>query len=80
MDNKQDKLGMLCDTMFRMFKSGSLPYLDMEDFIVMWQALAEHWNIYIEDYEWEEFTEEVNSMASNKYSVFEPIFDKYFNN
>ena len=80
MDNKLDKLGMLCDTKFRMFKSGTLPYLDMEDFIVMWQALAEHWDIYIEDYEWEEFTEEVNSLATNKYSVFEPIFDKYFNN
>ena len=77
---KHSYLGMLCDTMFRMFKSGTLPYLDMEDFIVMWQALAEHWDIYIEDYEWEEFTEEVNSLATNKYSVFEPIFDKYFNN
>lgn len=80
MDNKLDKLGMLCDTMFRMFKSGTLPYLDMEDFIVMWQSLAEKWEIYLDDEQWEEFTEEVNSMASNKYSVFEPIFDKYFNN
>jgi hypothetical protein len=63
-----------------MFKSGTLPYLDMEDFIVMWQSLAERWDIYIDDDQWEEFTEEVNSLATNKYSVFEPIFDKYFNN
>ena len=80
MDNKLDKLGMLCDTMFRMFKTGTLPYLDMEDFIVMWQSLAEKWEIYLDDEQWEEFTEEVNSNATNKYSVFEPIFDKYFNN
>jgi hypothetical protein len=52
----------------------------MEDLIVMWQSLADHWQIYISDSEWEEFTEEINSVASNKFSVFQPIFDKYFNN
>jgi hypothetical protein len=52
----------------------------MEDFITMWEALATKWNIRIDDDQWEEFTEEVNSVASNRQSVFNTIFDKYFNN
>ena len=80
MDNNLTKQAMLCDTMYRMFKGNSLPYADMEDLIVMWQSLADHWQIYISDSEWEEFTEEINSVASNKFSVFEPIFEKYFKN
>jgi hypothetical protein len=63
-----------------MFKNNTLPYLDMEDFVVMWQSLAERWDIYLDEDQWEEFTEEVNSMASNRLAVFEEIFDKYFNN
>jgi hypothetical protein len=79
MDKKLSAHQMLRDTMYVMFKDNHLPYLDMEDFIVMWQALADQWNIRIDDDQWEEFTEEVNSMASNKESVFNTIFDKYFN-
>jgi hypothetical protein len=78
MDNKLTKHQMLRDTMFKMFKSNALPYLDMEDFIVMWQSLADNWNIYILDDNWEEFAEEVNSLASNRENVFNEIFDKYF--
>ena len=70
---------MLRETMYVMFKDNHLPYLDMEDFIVMWQALADKWEIRIDDDQWEEFTEEINSVASNKQSVFNTIFDKYFN-
>jgi hypothetical protein len=44
----------------------------------MWQSLADQWKINIEDDEWEEFAEEINSMASNRQSVFNSIFDKYF--
>jgi hypothetical protein len=80
MDERLTKHDMLCDTMFRMFKNNTLPYLDMEDFVIMWQSLAERWDIYLEEDQWEEFTEEVNSMASNRLAVFEEIFDKYFNN
>ena len=69
---------MLRDTMYRMFKNNALPYLDMEDFIVMWQALADKWNIYIIDDNWDDFAEEVNSNASTRESVFNKIFDKYF--
>ncbi len=70
---------MLRETMYVMFKNNHLPYLDMEDFITMWEALATKWNIRIDDDQWEEFTEEVNSVASNRQSVFNTIFDKYFN-
>ena len=78
MDKKITKHQMLRDTMYVMFKDNHLPYLDMEDFIVMWQSLADQWNIRIEDEQWEEFTEEVNSVASNRQNVFNEIFDKYF--
>lgn len=70
---------MLRDTMYRMFKNETLPYLDMEDFIVMWQALADKWGIYIIDDNWEDFAEEINSNASNRENVFNNIFDNYFN-
>ena len=79
MDNKLTAKEMLCQTMYVMFKDNHLPYLDMEDFIVMWHALADQWGIQIDDDQWEEFTEEINSVASNRIGVFEPIFNKYFN-
>ena len=69
---------MLRETMYVMFKDNHLPYLDMEDFIAMWEALADKWNIHILDEQWEEFAEEINSMASNRQSVFNSVFDKYF--
>jgi hypothetical protein len=80
MDKKLTKEAMLCDTMHRMFKDNNFPYLDMEDLIVMWQSLAEKWDIYLDDDQWEEFTEEINSASSNKLSIFESIFNEYFNN
>lgn len=78
MDKKLSQHQMLKDTMYVMFKDNHLPYLDMEDFIVMWQSLADKWNIHILDDQWEEFAEEVNSVASNRQSVFNSVFDKYF--
>jgi hypothetical protein len=78
MDKKISKTQMLRDTMYVMFKDNHLPYLDMEDFLIMWQSLADQWNIRIEDDQWEEFIEEVNSVASNRQNVFNEIFDKYF--
>lgn len=80
MDKKLTPKEMLCQTMYVMFRDNCLPYLDMEDFIVMWQALADQWNIRIDDDQWEEFTEEINSVASNRIGVFESTFDKFFNN
>jgi hypothetical protein len=78
MDKKISKTQMLRDTMYVMFKDNHLPYLDMEDFLIMWQSLADQWNIRIDDDQWEEFIEEVNSVASNRQNVFNEIFDKYF--
>ena len=69
---------MLRETMYVMFKDNHLPYLDMEDFIAMWQSLADKWNIRILDDQWEEFAEEINSVASNRQNIFNEIFDKYF--
>ena len=78
MDKKITKHQMLRETMYVMFNDDHLPYLDMEDFLIMWQSLADQWNIRIEDDQWEEFIEEVNSVASNRQNVFNEIFDKYF--
>jgi ABC-type multidrug transport system ATPase subunit len=78
MDKKITKHQMLRETMYVMFKDNHLPYLDMEDFLIMWQSLADQWNIRIDDDKWEEFIEEVNSVASNRQNVFNEIFDKYF--
>ena len=78
MDKNLNAREMLCQTMYAMFKDDYLPYLDMEDFLIMWQSLAYQWKINIDDDQWEEFTEEINSMASNKQSVFNSVFDKYF--
>ena len=78
MDKKLNAREMLCQTMYAMFKDNFLPYLDMEDFLIMWQSLADQWDIRIDDDQWEEFTEEINSMASNRQSVFNSVFDKYF--
>lgn len=78
MDNKISQHQMLRDTMYRMFKNETLPYLDMEDFIVMWEALADKWNIHIKDDDWDTFAEDINSNASNRQSIFNQIFDNYF--
>jgi hypothetical protein len=78
MDYQINAKEMLCQTMYAMYKDNHLPYLDMEDFIVMWRSLADQWNIRIDDDQWQEFTEEVNSVASNRQSVFNSVFDKYF--
>jgi hypothetical protein len=72
------KTRMLRDTMYRMFKNDTLPYLDMEDFLIMWETLADSWNVRMIDNNWEDFAEEINSQASNRESVFNEIFDKYF--
>lgn len=76
--DKVSKHQMLRETMYVMFKDNYLPYLDMEDFLIMWQSLADQWEIRIEDDQWNEFSEEINSMASNKQSIFNLVFDKYF--
>ena len=78
MDNKLTHKEMLRTTMYKMFKDNYLPNLDMEDFIVMWRALAEQWNCDTMDDDWEEFTEEINCVASNREQIFNEIFDKHF--
>jgi len=78
MDKKITKHKMLRNTMYQMFKNDTLPYLHMEDFIAMWQTLADKWDIYIKDDDWENFAEEINSNASNREFIFNEIFDNYF--
>jgi hypothetical protein len=69
---------MLCETMFKMFKDDYLPNLDMEDYITMWQSLADKWGIIRTDSEWDEFAEEINCVASNRENYFNEIFEKHF--
>ena len=78
MDNKLTHKEMLRATMFKMFKDNYLPNLDMEDFIVMWRALAEQWNCDTMDDDWDEFAEEINCVASNRENYFNEIFEKHF--
>ena len=72
------KKEMLRDNMYRMFKDDAIPYADMDDFVAMWQALADKWGIYLNDEEWDQFAEEINSESSNKQNIFNQIFDKHF--
>jgi len=44
----------------------------------MWKALAEKWDCDITTDGWEEFTEEVNCVASNREKYFNEIFEKHF--
>jgi hypothetical protein len=78
MDNKLTHKEMLRETMYKMIKDNYLTHLDMEDFIVMWRALSEQWNCDTMDDDWEEFTEEINCVASNREQIFNEIFDKHF--
>lgn len=73
------KKEMLRDTMYRMFKGDTIPFADMDDFIEMWKALADKWEIYRTDEEWDQFAEEINSEASNRQNVFNEIFNTHFN-
>lgn len=69
----------LKDVMYNMFLDGAFPELDMDEYKVMWEALMEQWEIPVPK-KWDEFLEEVNCKASNKYDYFTKIFDQYFNN
>lgn len=71
---------LLCETYFKMFKTDNLPSIDMDDFIIMWQALADKWEVYKTDEEWQDFAEEINCLASNRQPYFTEIFNKHFNN
>jgi hypothetical protein len=78
MDNKLTHKEMLRATMYKMFKDNNLPNLDMEDFLVMWQSLANRWGIVKLDDDWDEFAEEINCVASNREQIFNEVFDKHF--
>ena len=80
MENEITTKKLLCETFFKMFKTEALPNLDMEDFIAMWQALADKWGVIKSDKQWDEFAEEINCVASNRQNYFNEIFDKHFNN
>jgi hypothetical protein len=80
MENEINTKKLLCEVMFKMFKTETLPNLDMDDFIAMWQTLADKWGINKSDEEWSDFAEEINCIASNRQNYFNEIFDKHFNN
>jgi len=80
MGNNTDTKELLRTTFFKMFKKDVLSNLDMDDFVVMWQALADKWGIYLTDKQWDDFAEEINSVASNRQFYFNEIFDKHFKN
>jgi hypothetical protein len=80
MENEITTKKLLCETFFRMFKTQALPNLDMDDFVSMWQALADRWGVNKSDKEWNDFAEEINNVASNRQNYFNEIFEKHFNN
>jgi hypothetical protein len=78
MDQTLTPKQMLCETMYVMFKDNHLPYLELGDFIVMWQSLADKWNVYISDGQWVDFAEEIDNVASNRHQIFTETFEKHF--
>jgi hypothetical protein len=74
------KQKILAETMYNMFLEGRLPHLDMDDFVVMWKALIEKFEIDIEDSSFDAFIEEINCTASDRWEYFTMVFDKHFTN
>ena len=64
MENEINTKKLLCETFYKMFKTEALPNLDMEDFIAMWQSLADKWGVIKSDQQWDEFAEEINDFKS----------------
>lgn len=77
---KQSKHDLLMRVMYAMFKDGTLPHIDMEDYECMWKALIDKWEIDILDETFAKFIEDVNCKASDNYSYFSMVFRIYFNN
>jgi len=75
----KDKYVKLKDTMSDMFLDGNFIFLELDDYQVMWEALMLKWEIEKPE-NWEEFLDEINCLASNKYEWFTETFIKYFNN
>jgi hypothetical protein len=60
---------------------GNMPELEMEDFKIMWQALAHKWEIYIPEEKWNDFLQQINnSEVYQNYINFTEIFNNYFYN
>jgi hypothetical protein len=51
--------------------------LDMDDIKSMWEALMLK-NKILAPAEWDEFTDRINCMASEKFFFFSRMFDQYF--
>lgn len=77
-----DKLTRIKIVMFEMYKDGTIPELDMDDYKQMWEALITYWNlgeVFFKEDNWEKFIDEINCIASNKYDWFSNKFDEFFN-
>lgn len=74
----ETKLELFKNVMYYMFKEGTLPELDRDDFVCMWEALMEKWEIKMEEEKWERFLDDINVVKSENYIWFSEIFNKYF--
>lgn len=74
----KERYELLCQVMYEMYRTGNLPNLDMEDFMVMWKALMDHWGIKMSNDIWEMFIEDVNCLKSDDKEWFTKLFNQYF--
>jgi len=74
----ETKLELFKNVMYYMFKEETLPELDMDDFVCMWEALMEKWEIKMEEEKWERFLDDINVVKSENYIWFNNTFNKYF--
>jgi len=74
----ETKLELFKNVMYYMFKEETLPELDMDDFVCMWKALMEKWEIKMEEEKWERFLDDINVVKSENYIWFNNTFNKYF--
>lgn len=74
----ETKLELFKNVMYYMFKEGTLPEMDLDDFVCVWEALMEKWEIKIEDWKWEKFINDINVSKSDNLLFFSDLFDTYF--
>lgn len=74
----ETKLELFKNVMYYMYKEGTLPELDQNDFFVMWEALKDYWEIDISELKFEMFVDEINCKKSDDYIWFSEKFNKYF--
>ena len=74
----ETKLELFKNVMYYMFKEGTLPEMDLDDFVCVWEALMDKWEIKKEEEKWERFIYDINCKKSDDYIWFSETFNKYF--